>query len=107
MFGSLVGVDEVWDVPLGLGPRDQVSHSRNPDTHLSRCSQSQGSDGHRCSGGCLWVRGGCSQVPGHFVNELIKDLYFILLENLKEISLLLGLSKTLKLNQKSNHLSEL
>lgn len=98
---SLVGVDGVCDVPLGLGPRDQVSHARNPDTHLSRWSHSQGSGSHRHSGGYLWVWGGCSWIPGLFVNEFFKDLYFILLENLKEFSLLLGLSKTLKLNQKS------
>lgn len=43
------------DVPVGLGSRELGPLAVNPDTQLSRGSQSQGSGGQRYGGGWLWV----------------------------------------------------
>lgn len=39
----------------GLGAREKAPPVRSPDTHFSRCSQGQGSGGHRCSGDGTFV----------------------------------------------------
>lgn len=46
----------------GLMPGEQGPSAENPDTHLSRSSQVQGSSGQGCGGGGLQMWRGCSQV---------------------------------------------
>lgn len=46
----------------GLIPGEQGPSAENPDTHLSRGSQVQGSSGKGCGGGGLQMWRGCSQV---------------------------------------------
>ena len=46
----------------GLGSRELYPPAIDPDTHLSRGSQGQGSGGQRCGGGWLQVWGDCCQV---------------------------------------------
>lgn len=48
-----VGVEHRMSL-LGLDPREKSPPAVNPDTHLSRSSLDQDTDGHRCGGG--WLR---------------------------------------------------